>query len=256
MPRTLNTAERMSRGLLANWRIQASCIVGAQVLEYDGMVLMATYLKTGSLNPALVELAPRNPAQAVDWVERRRAELGLHGNGFDLRAGEFPELEDELSGRGYRPALHRAGMALEGPLPHAPAAPGLEVVRVHDTKSLQDWRHVQSLGFGIPAEIVNLFVPDTALGVPELKFFIGYAGGWPVTTAVASAVAGTVGIFGVATDPTMRNRGYGTAVTHAALRVRDAVGSDLAWLMATDHGRSIYTAMGFRDIREWVIWER
>jgi hypothetical protein len=64
--------------------------------------------------------------------------------------------------------------------------------------------------------------------------------------------AGFVGIYGVATPPDARGRGYGEAMTWAATLCRP----DLpATLQASPMGRPVYDRMGYRTVAEFLVWE-
>src|ERR671910_540381 len=74
----------------------------------------------------------------------------------------------------------------------------------------------------------------------------------PVGQAYIHTVNGATSAWGVATVPEHRGRGIGTAIT--AFAIRDAPNADLAWLMSTREGRSMYERMGFRHASDWDVW--
>ena len=58
--------------------------------------------------------------------------------------------------------------------------------------------------------------------------------------------AGVAGVYFVMTDPEMRRRGIGAAITHAALRDAAAV-AEYAVLGSSPPGRPVYERLGFRE---------
>ncbi|HYV01155.1 MAG TPA: GNAT family N-acetyltransferase, partial [Actinomycetota bacterium] len=75
----------------------------------------------------------------------------------------------------------------------------------------------------------------------------------PVGTAMVHLDDGAIGIFGVATSRSARNRGIATAVTGRAMQ-EGRTHADLAWLLATSEGRPLYERMGFQVVSDWTVW--
>jgi ribosomal protein S18 acetylase RimI-like enzyme len=91
---------------------------------------------------------------------------------------------------------------------------------------------------------------ERALGGP-LRFFIGYLGDEPVTCASSLIGEQEVGIYMVATLPQARGKGYGGAVTAAAV----ASAPDLpAVLQASDDGQPVYVRLGFQAVAPFTLW--
>ena len=60
----------------------------------------------------------------------------------------------------------------------------------------------------------------------------------------------------MATPAAFRRRGFGRAVTERAIRDGFEAGADLAWLQASELGRSVYASMGFRQVESYEIFGR
>jgi hypothetical protein len=70
----------------------------------------------------------------------------------------------------------------------------------------------------------------------------------------------TYGRLGIATirnvgvDPAARRRGYGSALTVAALRIASEAGCQYALLSATDEGALLYRQLGFQSLERVPTW--
>jgi predicted acetyltransferase len=79
--------------------------------------------------------------------------------------------------------------------------------------------------------------------------------GRAVATSLGFVGGGAVGIYGVGTVPDARGRGYGSAVTLAAMDWGAEKGADLAILHATELGEPVYRRLGFEavcTIGQWL----
>jgi ribosomal protein S18 acetylase RimI-like enzyme len=99
-------------------------------------------------------------------------------------------------------------------------------------------------------QLTGRLTDERALGGP-LHFFVGYLGDEPVTCASSLIGEQEVGIYMVATLPQARGKGYGGAVTAAAV----ASAPDLpAVLQASDDGQPVYTRLGFQTVTPFTMW--
>jgi len=64
---------------------------------------------------------------------------------------------------------------------------------------------------------------------------------------------GFVGVYAVATTPSARGRGYGEALTWAAVASEPNLP---ATLQASEMGRPIYERMGFRTMASFTVWTK
>jgi ribosomal protein S18 acetylase RimI-like enzyme len=167
--------------------------------------------------------------------------------GVQLRVDCQPEVEDDAARIGLTVRTELPGMAMSpGELVEA-TVDGLELVRVEDVGGLVEAARVTAAGFGAPLEMMRgLFVPEL-LG-SGMTFYLGRVDNDVATTAVGFRVGDDVGIFGVATPPRYRRRGYGAAITAHAVRSGFEAGADLAWLQTSPVAESIYRALGFQHV--------
>ena len=140
-------------------------------------------------------------------------------------------------------------------VPPPPAELTIRVAkRVKDTRS---WTETMTQGFAPGAR--NIFRSMLNSASLRSSGFVACTG-WVSGSAVATSglyVSGSVGgIFGVSTIQRARGRGYGAAMTWAAIREGLSRGCDLFSLQASNMGFPLYHRMGFRrifDIEEWVV---
>jgi N-acetylglutamate synthase len=103
--------------------------------------------------------------------------------------------------------------------------------------------------------LAPLYLLETA-AVDGLSYYLGRVDGKDVSTSIGLMLGDSVGIFNVATPPEHRGRGYGAALTVEAARQGFAAGVGLAWLQASAMGLSVYRALGFREVEDYVLLTR
>ncbi len=133
---------------------------------------------------------------------------------------------------------------------------GLVIEPVEDEASLAVARSVAEAGFEVPAGTMAPLYTQAVIDVPGVTYYLGYAGGTPVSTALGFVHGDTVGIFNVGTPPEHRRRGYGAAITLRAAHDGFARGADLAWLQASQAGEPVYRRLGFRAVSTYTLYSR
>lgn len=142
-------------------------------------------------------------------------------------------------------------------------AAGFEIRGVVDAAGIRDYIEVLTAeppGEGAPplyddakaARTVEYLAPRLAAEPAPFRQ-VGYVEGRPVATARVSVAGGAAGLYSVATLPEYRGRGFGAAMTHAALATGRDLGYRIATLQASDMGYGIYRRLGFRELFKYVI---
>jgi GNAT superfamily N-acetyltransferase len=158
------------------------------------------------------------------------------------------ELGDRLQEHGLRLVDSWPGMALDLDRIEAQTCenPSLQIKIAADQNDLADW-HVLVSRELFPKKKLDFDMFFKVLQEPAFKYFIAYHNGAPVSTAMAFYSSGAVGLYMIATSAGQRGRGFGTAVTAAALRHARAEGQRIAILQSTQMGLSVYQKLGFKE---------
>jgi GNAT superfamily N-acetyltransferase len=133
-----------------------------------------------------------------------------------------------------------------------PVPPGIVVQRATTTDEIRRGAAfaVRSVG---PEETGDVAFAATferlaAEEPPRWYQFTGTVDGEIVASSGLFTGSGVAGIYSVATDEAHRGRGYGGAVSSAAVETGRALGLETAVLMASEMGAPVYRRLGFREV--------
>jgi len=135
-----------------------------------------------------------------------------------------------------------------------PDAHGLQVEVATKASQLRAVERVDVLAFseGATVEPAAPFYATPLLADPQVRIFLGRVDGEAAAIAVSYATDDAVGVYGVATVPHLRRRGYGAHLT--ALAARAELGGP-GCLQPSAAGLSTYSRLGFHAVgrlRQWV----
>jgi ribosomal protein S18 acetylase RimI-like enzyme len=141
----------------------------------------------------------------------------------------------------------------EPPTDETPAE--LEIVQVATAQEVEELEAVSVRGFGNEDDTIEpgAIHPPAILDDPRMVLWLGRVEGKPVGAAMSYRTNEAVGIFGVTTIASMRRRGYGSALTRAAMLVDTGLPSILA---PSPEGEGVYRRLGFEPVGELRIWSR
>ena len=179
------------------------------------------------------------PSDSISWgigpsLRSTRLEDYLHTNGWSRNEEVQSMILD----------LNTLKIPVEDPT-------GLTIEVVDNLGALKQHLDVMTAGFGFPEPIVNYIsgidYDQTFLDLPGVRYYVGRVHGQAVAISLVLLCEGLAGIYNVATLPQMRHRGFGTAMTNAALLGALEQGYRIAVLQASEMGASIYRKLGFQD---------
>jgi acetyltransferase (GNAT) family protein len=162
----------------------------------------------------------------------------------------------DLEQSGFRDWRHEPWFVCPGSKPSIDETPPeLEIVQVATPQEVEELEAVSVRGFGDEGDTIEpgTFHPPTILDDPRMILWLGRVEGKPVGAAMSYRTDEAVGIFGVTTIASMRRRGYGSALTRAAM----LVGSGLPSILApSPEGEGVYRRLGFESVGGLRIWSR
>jgi len=144
------------------------------------------------------------------------------------------------------------GMARAVPAAVPAPPPGLAIHRVRTPEELAAFRDAAFVGFGYPLAAARLFLDDRILALPGVSLYSGAVDGKVVATSLLVATGKVAGIYWVATLEAHRRRGYGEALTWAAVDGGRGLGCAIASLQASKAGRPVYARMGFEHVLDYA----
>lgn len=159
----------------------------------------------------------------------------------------------DLSRAGFTRAVEPWLARAAGVAPHIAVPPELEIVHVEDAATLREFEETAAAGFEAPIPDPFAMHAPAILDDPRFHLWLGRVGGRGAAVAMAYADEQVNGVYGVATVPELRRRGYGEALTWRATLVNlDAH----AVLSPSAMGASLYHRMGYRRFADFAFWVR
>jgi hypothetical protein len=130
---------------------------------------------------------------------------------------------------------------------------GLEIVRVSTPAEVEEFELVSVRGFeSEDASIApGAIHPPAILADPRMTMFTGREDGRAVAAAMSYRTDAAVGIYGVTTVASARDRGYASALTRALIDP-----SLPASLSPSPEAQSLYRRLGFEEVGELRVWQR
>lgn len=217
----------------------------------DGTRVTAVGAGPDEFNVALVRDVPADPAATMGWAHDL---LASRGQPFMVQVPEplAVHVDGSLQRLGMAVGFRAPGMARATTRDVPPPPAGLRIERVTDPAGLEANTLAAALGFGAPdASAMDGLFPPSLLDDDRVTFLSGFVDGADTPSAVAVSVVaeGVAGVYSVAVHASARRRGFGEAMTWAAMRDGARDGVDEVLLQATPLGRPVYERMGFAHVR-------
>jgi GNAT superfamily N-acetyltransferase len=263
-PMTGHMGERVTPGQLAGLELRMeqnlaehACnlhrgMSGMTVRQDPDLLVADSGLDDDTFN--FVGSAAFTAATANARIDETIRELAPTDRPFAWRVGpaSMPaNLSALLTDAGVPPtAIEPAMWARLGSLRPPPAPAGLDITVVRTRAELADWSWVLAANWDPPAQTVVAFYAVTADRVLAAdcpaRYLIGYSGGRPVCSAEVLVYAGVAGLYNISTVVSQQGRGFGTAISVAAMQAGRDLGAPMAVLQASEQGEPVYRRLGFR----------
>ena len=239
---------------MAAERARRAQVVGAEVLEIDGLVLALANLPDPALSSVVVEREPGDAGAALAAAEAEFVRRGLQF-GIDLQVGRHPGVDDAVRAMGLTRIIERPGMVIDPrTLPDLPSLEGFVIRALSGPEDAEALVQVGVAAFGDDPAVGRAFYGAGAFGLPQVRAFVAWRGTEAVGIASGYRDGSTTGVMGVGVHPSARRQGLGSALTVRAARAFP--GCDLAWLHPSDEARSMYARLGFERVADWEVWTR
>lgn len=218
--------------------------------EWRGVSLVGSDLPGAGFNfaavlsdnaPSLDELLP---------VVREFFKPAKDGWGILVEGDAGHPMEAELRARGWAIDEDEPAYVLRD-LAAVAARPGSELQVRHalGQAGADAYHAVTCAAFQAPPALMESFRPTAAqANDPDIALFVGSVDGVDVSAAGYSRTGSTAVLWGVATVEAHRGRGYGDAVSRAALRHAVARGCTTGALRSGPKSRPVYERIGFRYV--------
>jgi ribosomal protein S18 acetylase RimI-like enzyme len=227
---------------------------GMTVLQTDDLVIAHGNIDDDTFNQIVAARF------TVDTVDERVAETVALvkdiGQKFAWRidpASTPDSLSDRIAAAGFPARDLEPGMVADlASLPALVIPSGLEIRRVTTPAELADYAAIIASNWDPPTTAVSEFYSKVSAAVLDpacqSRYFVGYHQGVAACTTEVALSHGVAGIYGVTTLEAHRRRGFGAAITLAALHEARDEGFTTGVLQASPAGEPVYRKLGFETV--------
>jgi hypothetical protein len=185
-------------------------------------------------------------------ADHRVVAAGTAPSGWSAACDPWQELP--LADLGYQHVSDQPWMSRPaGQISGVRLPPGLVIERVASVADLVRFEATAAAGFESGAVAPHTWHGPDVLTDPRLAMWLGLVDGDPVSVSMGFREAGVLGIYGVATIPAMRRRGFATALTVQAIAIDPDVP---AVLQPSALAEPLYRRLGFTRFGAFRTWAR
>jgi GNAT superfamily N-acetyltransferase len=221
----------------------------ARTAQSDGMSMVAWGVATHGAN-AISAIGVERSASEIEAIASHFFDVGAEW-GVIVDGDARQPLETELVRLRWDWTSEMPAMTLAS-IPAAPdPLPELKITGVRTPADLECWFHAAQPGARgrhdpETVDYNRLFIPPSAaLDDPSIRMFVGAVDSEPVASSIGYVNGPTVEVGSVAVWQGHRFRGYGTAMTWAAIEFGAAAGCTSAVLRSSAAAYRMYLKMGF-----------
>jgi len=229
------------------WATLCAASGGADIVEDGDALFISTGSPVAFFNPVFQVGATKD---AGEFVAKALEFYAARGVPFLLRSRDelSPSMADAATAAGLTDDPATPVMVLDpipDPLPETPEAAQALEIRDVGPADLAAYSGVISEAFSMPADMVERYFGPKVWQADGITGFLGLLDGQPVATSALILSDGVAGVYNVGTVEAQRKRGYGEALTWAAIAAGRAAGCATSILQASPLGRPVYERMGF-----------
>lgn len=130
--------------------------------------------------------------------------------------------------------------------------PPLDCVPVTDQRTRSDFAASAAAIFTLPFRAAMTIYTSPELWNTEIRGYVGYVGGQPVSISALVPCLETLGIYSVGTLPGFQRRGYAEALLRRALAYHE--GYSQLVLQTTSAGERLYKNLGFEIVTRFTVY--
>lgn len=253
----MNLADANARNLTAALRGYG------EMTHRSGVLMITSPVAYSVFNIALMEAAAPDMEgelhRRIRVARRHYESLGYPWSFWvcesDLGRREMRRLFETFAAEGMNCIAESPGMDANELSEQKRRLPLLEFRQVWDVEARSDFSAIVCACFHIPPAMAGAVYAKQEFWTGQLRAWVGYHGGRPVTVAAAVASSGVLGLYSVATLPEYRRMGYGeVAVRHAVARSRESGMKGPLVLQSSPVAYSLYKELGFRRRTRFFIF--
>jgi hypothetical protein len=165
-----------------------------------------------------------------------------------------PWADLDLTAVGYQHLSDQPWMSRPAdPMAPEPLPAGLAIERVGSVEDLVRFEATAAAGFESGAVAPHTWHGPGVIADPRLSMWLGVVDGRTAAVSMGFREAGVLGIYGVATVPRMRGRGFATALTRHAIATSPGMP---AVLQPSTMAEPLYRRLGFTRFGSFRTWAR
>ncbi len=245
------TETEMHANYMYALRRVGTLVEGAALADIGPWSLMYSGLPDGRSNIGILRRAPEDVVDALVRAEEWFEAHGVRSIRLDLRSPDDVPMLAAAEVSGYSRWWVEPAMSMD-PLPGRwEGMPSIDVRRVEaeaDVRTYGELEAEERSEYWFQQQMTR-----SAMRMEGHVLLVGSVGGTPVARSMAVVRDGLVGVHNVYVPPSLRQRGYGAAITAATVDVGRELGARAACLEATEMGEPVYRRMGFVHRYDYVV---